>query len=138
MKLVLANGVFDIFHIGHLRHLQEAREMGDFLIVSLTLDEYVNKGPGRPINKWEDRAAILRQLYVVGNVVPTRNACDAIRLYKPAIFVKGIDYKGGKFSEDVFAACREVGAEIRYTEAPKTSATEIITKTMSLAHAASQ
>jgi cytidyltransferase-like protein len=47
--VVLAHGVFDVMHLGHIRHLQEARSCGDLLVVTLTADRHVNKGPGRPV-----------------------------------------------------------------------------------------
>jgi rfaE bifunctional protein nucleotidyltransferase chain/domain len=130
--VVLANGVFDILHAGHVRHLEEARSFGTHLIVSLTTDEHVNKGPGRPLNTWKDRREVLEALRCVDEVIPTVSACDAIRRVAPDIFVKGIDYAGGKFSEDVFAACGKAGASIRYTTSPKMSATDIIMRTRAL------
>lgn len=134
MRIVLANGCFDIIHIGHLQHLKEAREFGDWLVVSLTEDDRVKKGPGRPINKWNDRAAILRELRCVGEVIPTSSAMEAIRLVKPAFFVKGIDYaNGGIWTEDVEATCKEVGAEIRFTKSPKQSVNDIIRRANELA-----
>lgn len=134
MRIVLVNGVFDIYHVGHVLHLQEAKAMGDFLIVSLTLDENVNKGPGRPLNTWANRAAVLRDSRCVGSVIPTASAVDAIRRVRPAIFCKGIDYAGGdRFSEGVVQACLDVSAELRFTTSPKMSATEIINRTRELA-----
>ena len=131
--IVLANGCFDVLHIGHVEHLQEARKMGDRLIVSLTADEHVNKGPGRPLYTWNDRARVLRELRCVDEVFRTENACAAIRLIRPGIFVKGIDYAGmDRFTEDVISACRDVGAEIRFTKARKQSVTEIIKRTVAL------
>ncbi len=131
--IVLANGCFDVIHIGHIEHLREARAMGRFLYVSLTVDEFVNKGPGRPLYTWEDRAQVLRALRCVDAVRKTTSAVEAIRTIKPDIFVKGIDYAGmDRFTEDVVAACREVGAEIRFTRAPKQSVTEIIRQTQAL------
>lgn len=122
---------FDLIHSGHISHLRQAREMGDKLVVALTGDEHVNKGPGRPINDWYSRANVLRELRCVDDVVWTDSSVGSIRLIKPRIFVKGIDYAGGdKFTEDVAAACKEVGAELRYTTSPKMSATEIIRKAM--------
>jgi rfaE bifunctional protein nucleotidyltransferase chain/domain len=126
---VLANGCFDVLHYGHLEHLKAARDMGDWLTVSLTADECVNKGPGRPVNTWHHRAALLRALRCVDEVVWTSNAVDAIRIVKPAIFVKGIDYAGGgRFTEDVMDACKVVGAELRYTNTEKMSVKDIIRK----------
>src|SRR3990167_3938894 len=118
--VVLCNGCFDIFHAGHLAHLKEARQLGDTLVVALTLDAYVNKGPGRPINLWDDRAELLRELRCVDRVIPTTSAVAAILYLRPSIFVKGVDYAGGlRFTEDVEGACKGAGAVLRYTTAPK-------------------
>lgn len=133
MKIVLANGVFDILHSGHIAHLREAQKMGDMLIVALTEDDFVGKGPGRPINTWEDRAQVLRELRCVSGLFPTRNAVEAIEWLRPDIFVKGIDYAGGNaFTEDVRSACERCGTEIRYTTSPKRSATDLILKTIGI------
>lgn len=134
MRVVLANGCFDILHRGHIEHLREAASMGDRLIVALTEDAFVNKGPMRPINPWDDRAYVLEAIRYVDRVYPTPNAMHAIRMLKPHIFCKGIDYASGdRFTEDIAAACREVGAEIRYTTTPKMSATALIKRTMEIA-----
>ncbi len=103
--------------------------MGDMLIVSLTEDEYVDKGPGRPVNRWADRAEVLRALAPVNGVIPVRSAMEAIMKVRPHIFVKGIDYTGGeKFPQELFDACAYVGAEIRYTTSEKMSVTQTIKK----------
>lgn len=129
MILVLANGCFDVFHKGHLEHLQEARKMGTELVVALTLDEFVRKGPGTPINCWEDRRDMLLALRCVDAVVPAVSASGAIAWLRPQFFVKGIDYAGGdKFTEDVEGACKQAGSVLRYTSAPKRSAAEILRK----------
>ena len=47
-KIVQCHGVFDLLHVGHLKHFREARTFGDILVVTITPDEFVNKGPGRP------------------------------------------------------------------------------------------
>ena len=54
-KIVLCHGVFDVLHFGHIKHLQAAREIGDLLIVSISSDKFVNKGPGRPFFKLSKR-----------------------------------------------------------------------------------
>lgn len=131
--IVLANGCFDVLHVGHVDHLIEARAMGDSLIVALTVDAQVHKGPGRPLYTWEDRARVLAALKCVTAIMPSESACAAIRLVRPGIFVKGIDYAAGdRWTEDVETACREVGAELRFTKAPKQSVTEVIRRTMAL------
>lgn len=128
----MANGCFDLLHAGHVEHLRAARSMGDGLVVSLTLDEYVGKGPGRPIYTWRERAEILRELRCVDLVVPTKNAVDAIRMVQPHIFVKGVDYVEGGWTEDVISACKEVGAELKFTSTPKKSASEAIRKIIAI------
>ncbi len=131
MHIVLCNGCFDLLHAGHISHLRQAREMGDKLVVALTLDDRVNKGPGRPINTWYDRASILRELRCVDEVIPSSGAVSAIRALKPTYFVKGIDYADGdKWTEAVQLACEEVGTVIKFTDTPKQSAAEIIRKAM--------
>lgn len=133
MKIVLANGCFDLLHAGHVRHLREAKAMGDYLVVSLTLDEHVNKGPGRPIYKWWDRHELLMELDCVDAVFPTARAIDAIRAVRPHVFVKGIDYQNGdRWSEEIVRVCEEVGCEIRFTTSGKLSATDAIVKVMGL------
>ena len=133
MKVVLANGCFDIIHYGHIMHLREARSMGTRLVVALTADEAVRKGPGRPVNSWPYRAAVLLELRCVSEVLCSKNAVDAIYNVKPDIFVKGIDYaKGDKFTENVEDACAFVGAEIRFTTTPKMSVNDLIKRTMAL------
>ena len=136
MRIVLANGVFDLLHPGHIAHLQECREMGDFLIVSLTLDEHVNKGPHRPIYRWEDRALLLRSLRMVDQIVPAAIGSDAILKWRPHIYVKGRDYTHTPIPEHVVEACRAVGAQIRYTTAPIMSASATILKVMKNDHPA--
>jgi len=131
MIIVLANGCFDILHVGHVEHLQQAKKMGDILIVALTADENVNKGPGRPVNKWHDRMTVLRELRCVDVVIKSRSSMDALHLIKPNIFVKGIDYADGKhFTEDVAGTCEDLGVELRFTSTMKRSANDIIRKAL--------
>lgn len=120
MRIVLANGCFDRFHDGHLQHLREARAMGDILVVALTADGAVNKGEGRPVNTWDRRADLLRELRCVDHVQRSYSAMQAIRTLRPTYFVKGIDYAGNDaWTENVQAVCDEVGTVIRFTSARK-------------------
>ena len=128
MVVVLANGCFDVLHAGHIDHLREARELGDVLIVALTMDKFVNKGPNRPIYTWEDRAKVLRELRCVDMVVPTACAVDVIRWARPAVFVKGSDYISGVFPEDIAGALEEVGARLHITTSPKQSYADALRK----------
>lgn len=94
--VVLTNGCFDLLHVGHVTYLQQARELGDWLIVGLNSDSSVRalKGPDRPINPQDDRATVLSALSCVDEVVifdePTPERL--IRDIKPDIYVKGGDY----------------------------------------------
>jgi rfaE bifunctional protein nucleotidyltransferase chain/domain len=88
------HGVFDLLHPGHLRHFEEARAQADALIVTVTPDRFVNKGPGRPVFTERLRAESLAALeavdYVAVNEWPT--AIETIHLLKPDLYVKGPDY----------------------------------------------
>jgi rfaE bifunctional protein nucleotidyltransferase chain/domain len=87
--------VFDLLHIGHINYLQSAKKLGDILIVSVTEDKFINKGPGRPFFtnnlRMQSLAALSCVDYIYLNNAPT--ALEAIRLIKPNYYVKGKDYK---------------------------------------------
>jgi len=93
--VVLAHGVFDLVHMGHVRHLEAAHREGDVLIVTVTADAFVNKGPGRPIFPEMMRAEMLGALEYVDWVGVNRSASAEIVLdtIKPDIYVKGSDYE---------------------------------------------
>ena len=95
-RIVFTNGVFDILHPGHLRYLQQARALGDALIIGLNSDASVrrNKGPGRPINPQQERAEILEALECVDAVVlfDDDTPAEIIRAIQPDILVKGADW----------------------------------------------
>ena len=61
-KVVQCHGVFDLLHLGHIKHFKEAKSQGDILIVTITPDEYVDKGPNRPAFKSEDRIEVLSSI----------------------------------------------------------------------------
>ncbi len=95
---VFTNGCFDLLHLGHVRYLQEARALGDFLILALNDDGGVRllKGAGRPLVPEDERAEILAALTCIDYVTifhePT--AGPLVALVQPAIYVKGGDYAG--------------------------------------------
>jgi len=93
-KVVQCHGCFDIVHPGHIRYLQFARQLGDVLVVSLTGDAAVNKGPDRPYIPEELRAENLAALELVDWVVidPHPTACEILQLVRPDIYVKGCEY----------------------------------------------
>lgn len=95
-RVVMTNGCFDLLHVGHLRYLQEARELGDLLIVAVNDDESVRrlKGPARPLNRVEDRMRLLAGLKCVDAVVAFSEDTPArlIGRVLPDVLVKGGDY----------------------------------------------
>ena len=97
-KVVQCHGVFDLMHIGHIRHFQEARKLGDVLVVTLTPDRFVNKGPNRPVFTESLRAEAIASLdcvdYVAINKWPT--AVEALGLLKPDVYAKGSDYRNAE------------------------------------------
>jgi rfaE bifunctional protein nucleotidyltransferase chain/domain len=94
-KVVQCHGVFDLMHIGHIRHFQEAKKIGDVLVVTITPDRFVNKGPHRPVFTESLRAEAIASLgcvdYVAINKWPT--AVEALTLLKPDFYAKGSDYR---------------------------------------------
>ncbi len=94
--LVVTNGCFDLLHLGHVTYLEQARNLGDSLLVGLNGDESVRqlKGPHRPINPEQDRAAVLAALESVSAVCifAERTATRFLSLVQPDIYVKGGDY----------------------------------------------
>ncbi len=95
-QIVFTNGCFDILHRGHVRYLQQARSLGDVLVVGLNSDDSVKrlKGPTRPINNQEDRAAVLDALRAVDYVClfDEDTPFELISSCLPSILVKGGDY----------------------------------------------
>ena len=94
--IVFTNGVFDLLHLGHLRYLQEARALGDALLVGLNSDRSVraNKGPSRPVTPEAERAEILEALACVDGVVifDQETPHDLIAAIQPDVLVKGADW----------------------------------------------
>jgi rfaE bifunctional protein nucleotidyltransferase chain/domain len=126
MKIVLANGVFDIFHYGHLLYLEAAAQMGDRLVVSVTRNAFVNKGPGRPTFSHWERAEIVKALRCVDQVILCNDPIEALEAVKPDIFVKGGDYRMENMRPVDVDYCKAHGIEIAFTSTPIYSATKII------------
>lgn len=122
-KVVHCHGVFDLLHPGHIKHLISAKKKGDKLIVTITPDRFVNKGPGRPVFnevlRLEQIASLSCVDYAVLNDSP--DAVDIIGKIKPDIYVKGGEYRNhveditGKMSQEALAA-EDVGAIVHYTD----------------------
>lgn len=114
-RLVFTNGVFDLLHAGHVRYLAEAKSHGDILVVGINSDDSVRrlgKGPERPINTVEDRAAVLAALKAVDGVVVFEedNPIRLIETLQPEIHVKGGDYDADTLPET--ETVRSYGGEI--------------------------
>ena len=101
-RVVLCHGVFDLLHLGHIRHFEEASKHGDVLVVTVTPDQYVNKGTNRPAFTGALRVESIAALgvvdYVAINKWPT--ASEALRLIKPHVFCKGVEYRKPQVDAD--------------------------------------
>lgn len=127
---VLAHGCFDLLHIGHIKHLQAARRLGDRLVVSITADEYVGKGIGRPHFNEHQRAEAIRALACVDDVIISRSgdATGVIRQIHPDVYVKGVDYQhdtGDGLARER-TAVEAIGGKLVFTETEKFSSSRLI------------
>jgi rfaE bifunctional protein nucleotidyltransferase chain/domain len=131
-KVVHCHGCFDLMHPGHIKYFQAAKALGDVLLVTVTPDRYVDKGPGRPVFnqtlRTESIAALECVDYVSVNEWPT--AEETLRLIRPDIYVKGQEFekledKTGKIQREA-AVVKEVGAELRFTHEIVFSSTRLI------------
>ncbi len=137
-SVVLCHGVFDLLHYGHILHFEEARRQGDALVVTITPDVYVNKGPGRPAFTEAYRAQVLAALEIVDYVAINKwpSAVELLEAVKPDIYAKGPDYKNhesdvtGKIGEEE-AAVRKIGGRIYYTEDLTFSSSNLINRHLS-------
>src|ERR1700677_1216441 len=122
-KIVHCHGVFDLLHVGHLRHFEEAKRHGDVLVVTLTPDGWVNKGPHHPAFPENMRAEMVAALgcvdFVAINLWPT--AVETIKLLRPHFFAKGSEYRDT--SRDVTGyitaeeeAVQAIGGQFVFTE----------------------
>lgn len=127
-KVVLCHGCFDVLHIGHIKHLQEAKSHGDYLVVSITAAEFVNKGVGFPIFSDSERRDQLLAQRVVDQVYVCRAAWAAPAIYefRPVVYCKGVDYYPDRGVPDVDRkACTIVGAQVIYTRSEKVGSREL-------------
>ena len=94
-KIVLCHGVFDVIHHGHIKYFEESKKKGDILVVSVTDDEFVNKGFGRPFFNFKIRSETLAALSIVDFVCKSKkeNSVEVIKTLKPNFYCKGPDYE---------------------------------------------
>jgi len=130
--IIHCHGCFDLMHPGHIKYFQAAKMMGDVLVVTISPDGFVDKGPDRPVFNENLRAESIAALecvdYVAINKWPT--AEETLRLIRPDIYVKGQEFehmedKTGKIQKEV-EVLEEIGAEIRFTHEIVFSSTELL------------
>jgi rfaE bifunctional protein nucleotidyltransferase chain/domain len=131
-RVVLANGCFDLLHVGHIRYLEDARKLGDVLFVGLNGDASVArlKGAGRPLMPASERVELLSALRAVDHVVVfDDDTADAlIRALKPDVHAKGTDYTAESVPER--ATAKAIGAATAITGDPKQHATRDLIATI--------
>lgn len=136
--IALCHGVFDLVHPGHIIHLEQAKEMADILVVSITAAQYVRKGPGRPYFDDEMRMKVLAALECVDYVMLSEGYTvdDIIESVEPDIYVKGQEY--AKASDDITGKITEEralvekhGGRLGFTSGQVFSSTKLINTAMS-------
>jgi len=131
-RLVLANGCFDLLHVGHVRYLREARALGDALLVGVNSDASVArlKGAGRPIMSAAERAEIVAALESVDAVVifDDDTADQLVATLRPDIHAKGTDYTMETVPER--AAVLAAGGRVAIAGDPKSHATRDLIRTI--------
>ena len=132
-KIVQSHGIFDLTHPGHICHLEEARSLGDVLVVTLTADKFVQKGPGRPYFNEQLRTRSLTALACVDYVVlvPFTGATEAIERVRPHIYCKGKEYEDPAFDltgglPKEIRAVKDCGGEVRFIGSIKYSSTKLL------------
>lgn len=133
-RIVLANGCFDLFHVGHIRYLAGAKALGDRLIVGINSDEQVRKlkGENRPFMPENERAEIVAALKFVDYVTifPEATVTELIRALRPDFHAKGTDYTIETVPEREIV--REYGGRVAIVGDPKDhSSTDLIGKVSS-------
>lgn len=132
-KVVQCHGVFDLVHLGHIRHFNLAKKEGDILIVTITADKYVKRGPGRPIFNAQLRAEALASLAITDYVciIEAPTAIECIKTLKPDVYVKGAEYRQqekdvtGKIQGEE-EAVNSVGGHIAFTDDITFSSSQLI------------
>ncbi|SEP60495.1 rfaE bifunctional protein, domain II [Lachnospiraceae bacterium NE2001] len=131
--VVMCHGVYDLLHYGHLAHLKEAKGYGDVLVVSVTSEPFVNKGPDRPYFDDRQRTEFLASIEYVDYVMLSNEstAITNIRSVKPDIFVKGQEFQSGKDGitgqiEFEIEEVERLGGTVRYTHGEVYSSSKLL------------
>ncbi len=129
-KVVLANGCFDLIHIGHIRYLKESKKKGDILVLALNSDSSIRKlkGEGRPILNQEERAVIAFSFYFIDYITffDEPNVEKVLLALKPDIHAKGSDYTEETVPEK--ETVKGYGGTIAITGGPKIKSTSQLIK----------
>ena len=132
-KVVLCHGVFDLVHIGHINHFRAAKSFGDFLVVSITKDKFIKKSIKGTLFNEKQRLSYLSNLHLIDALVLSdeESSIDIIKLVKPKVYVKGIDYKENKLDDTkkIYLEKKMVekfGGLIKYTNEDAFSSSSII------------
>ena len=136
--MVHCHGVFDPMHIGHIRHFSAAKSLGDVLVVTVTPDRFVNKGPHRPVFPEDLRAEAIASLECVDFVAINRwpMAIETILALQPSIYVKGSEFRSGKDLTGAIAleenAVQSVGGRLEFTDDLTFSASHLVNRHLSV------
>jgi len=134
--VVLANGVFDLFHVGHVRYLRGARAEGDFLVVAVNADGSARalKGPGRPFMPEAERAELVAALACVDRVIvfPERDVSAVLARLRPDVHAKGTDYREDTVPER--EVTRALGGRTAIVGDPKDHSSTDLLRTILAAH----
>jgi len=129
--IIHCHGVFDFLHPGHILHFEAAKREGDILVVTVTRDEHVDKGPGRPVFNQRIRIETIAALqcvdYVALNDWPT--AVETIKKLKPDVYVKGSEYVEADMTGRIHAeadAVKSIGGRIHFTDEPVFSSSQLL------------
>lgn len=132
-RIVQSHGIFDLIHPGHIAHLEEARALGDVLVVTVTADKHVHKGPGRPYFNEQLRLMSLAALECVDFVVlvPFSGATEAIETVRPNVYCKGKEYEDPDYDDtgglqEEMEAVQRVSGEMRFVGPIKLSSTKLL------------
>lgn len=134
-SIVQCHGTFDLIHPGHIIHFEEAKALGDILVITITAEDHVNKGPGRPHFNDELRLRSITSLEFVDYVciIPFPAAVEAIRVVCPDIYCKGKEYESPEIDvtgniHDDLNTVKEVGGAVAYVGSVVFSSSKLLNR----------
>jgi len=138
-KIVLCHGVFDILHLGHIEHFKSSKSFGDILVVTVTSDKFVKKGPNRPFFNMKERLKALEAIEFIDYISASEfeTSKEVLEKIKPDIYCKGKDYKNTKndFTGQILNEIKTIkkfGGKIQYTNDKLFSSSKIINSSGSI------